>query len=118
MSQSLVLLVCFMNPSPMLVPLPMLVVVLLSFFEFIYLIHRAIDLQPTQKRNEQLAAAQAKARSVSGDFDSSSHVEALRQEFEEQLIASRKELLQEIRQVEDKVTELKFRLNRLERKLA
>jgi len=63
-----------------------------------------------KKKDDQLARARG-----SGAGESS--VEQARQEFEDQLLQVRQEIMSEIRLMEDKVSELKFRISRLERRL-
>lgn len=66
------------------------------------------------KKNEQLAKVKASGSAGSA----SSEVEQVRQDFEDQLLQVRHELLGEVRQMDDKVSELKFRIARIERKLS
>jgi len=70
-----------------------------------------------RKKTEQLKQAESKVAAATGETYSPSGAEAVANSLSERMLEVRKELLGEVRQIDDKLAELKFRLQRLERKV-
>eukprot|EP01123_Difflugia_compressa_P010149 TRINITY_DN3646_c0_g1_i2.p1 TRINITY_DN3646_c0_g1~~TRINITY_DN3646_c0_g1_i2.p1 ORF type:complete len:173 (-),score=38.45 TRINITY_DN3646_c0_g1_i2:274-732(-) len=75
--------------------------------------------QQLQKKTEQLQQAESKYAEVTGgkDVQQQANVDAVSSHLSERILEVRKEILVEVRKLEDQMAELKYRVQRLERKL-
>eukprot|EP01125_Pyxidicula_operculata_P012217 TRINITY_DN4000_c0_g1_i1.p1 TRINITY_DN4000_c0_g1~~TRINITY_DN4000_c0_g1_i1.p1 ORF type:complete len:129 (-),score=38.03 TRINITY_DN4000_c0_g1_i1:39-425(-) len=83
--------------------------------------HEKKLLEELAKRNEdmakKLAQAEKKVSEVTGqNYNAAGNVTS-HEEVEDKMLSLRKEILDEIRQLDDKLAELKYRVQRIERKV-